>query len=225
MKTIIYQLILTLLATSSANALNPRSWEKNTKLNESHQSLAQKRSITIGILSTHFFYKNDNSGIESNIESMNPGAEALFHYSLNNITSLATGLSYQHNNIIHGESSLGLKTRINEVAIPLLLSIKLFQSSVPDMELAGGFYFGQYVSIKNSHHFFENDKKNYANLFSMDDFIGDTYVAIGKQSIIKKIPIGLDLFFRYRLKEHQLINRNIARAFYGIKFTYGFNLK
>jgi len=216
--------LFSVLLTNSVFA-SPTSRLEDTIPNGSHQNLVQKKSITLGILSTHFFHKNDNSGIESNIQFLNPGVEALFHYPLNDIASLAIGLSYQYSKIIYGERSLGLKTMMNEVSIPLLLSIKPFRSTIPDMELAGGFYFGQYVSIRNSFQVFEGGKKNYAELFSKDDFIGDVYAAIGKKSIIKKIPIGFDLFFRYRLKEHQVINRTVSRPFFGIKLKYRFNLQ
>jgi len=216
----------TTFVINSVNALNSSLCLGDTILkNSSHQNIVHKKSVTIGILLTHFSHKSDNSGIESNIEFINPGIEALFHYSINDNTSLATGLSYQYSKIIYGENSLDLNTKVREISIPLLLSIKPLRSTISDMELSGGFYLGQYVSISNSFQIYGYNRGNYAKLFSMDDFIGDIYVGISKESIIKKIPIGFNLFFRFRIKEQQLVNSKVSRPFYGLKFMYEFNLK
>jgi hypothetical protein len=225
MKIFICQLVFTILLINSVNAINSKFCLGDTILNSSHQNLVHKKSITTGILLTHFSHKSDNSGIESNIEFINPGIETLFHYYFNDIASFAIGLSYQSSKIIYGENSLDFNTKVQEISIPLLLTIKPLRTTASDMELSGGFYFGQYVAISNSFRIYGNDENNYAKLFSMDDFIGDIYLAIGKRLIIKKIPIGFDLFFRYRLKEHQLVNSKVSRPFYGVKFTYAFNLK
>ncbi|GEM_PF-2619227 len=61
-------------------------------------------------------------------------------------------------------------------------------------------------------------------MFSMDDFIGDIYIAMGEKTISKKIPIGFNFFFRYRLKKHEIVNHEVMRSFYGIKLKYELNI-
>lgn len=224
MKQYICQFILIIVTINSVFAINSTFCLEETVQNSNHQYPIQRKSITLGIPLTHFSPKSNNNGLEYNMKVINPGVEALLNYSLSNSTSFTTGLSYQYNKITYWEHSFDIKTITNEISIPLLISLKLFQSTVSDMELFAGFYLGQYVSIINHTNIFEENKKNYAKLFSVDDFIGDIYVAIGKKLILKKIPIGVDLFFRYRLKEHHLVNSEVSRSFYGIKLKYGFNL-
>lgn len=224
MKQPFLQLLFTIIIINSAFAINPTFYLEGTVRDSTHQNHIQRKSVTIGVLLTHFSPNSKNNDSDYDIRFINPGAEALFHYSLSNSTSLTTGLSYQHIKITHGQNSSDIKTVTNEISIPLFMSVKLFQPTIFNMELSSGFYFGQYVKISNNIDLFENDEKNYAKLFSVDDFIGDVYVGIGKKSILKKIPIGLDLFFRYRLKEHQSVNHYVSRPFYGIKLKYGFSL-
>jgi hypothetical protein len=166
---------------------------------------------------THFSPTNHNNGSDNKIRFISPGIEALFNYSLNNSIYFSTGLNYQYTKIYYGEYSSDIKTTTNELSIPFLISLKLLQSTVPDLELSTGFYLGQYVHISNNLVLFENYKKNYAKLFSADDFIGDAYLAIGKKSLFKKIPLGYGLFFRYRLKKHEIVNHEVSRSLYGIK--------
>jgi hypothetical protein len=224
MKQLFLQISFTVIIINSVFAINPKFYLEGTVRDSTHQNPFQRKSVTIGILLTHFSSNRNNNGSDYNIQFINPGAEALFHYSINKSICLNTGLSYQYNKITYWEHSPDIKSITNEISIPLLISLYLFQSTVSDMELTAGFYLGQYVSITNNTPLFENYKKNYAKLFSSDDFIGDIYASIGKNSILKKFPIGFDLFFRYRLKEHQSVNHYVSRSFYGIKLNYGFNL-
>jgi hypothetical protein len=203
---------------------NPTFCLKNTAQNSTHKDTVPRKSLIIGIPLTHFSPKNYHNELDYNIRFISPGIEALFQYSLNNSINFSTGLSYQYNKITYGEHSSDIKTITNEISIPFLISLKLLQSTIPDMELAAGFYLGQFVTISNNIYLFGHNKKNYATLFSADDFIADIYVAIGKELFLKKIPIGFDLFFRYRLKKHQIVNHEVSQSFYGIKLKYALNL-
>ena len=209
------------LFSENSGIQNPTFCLKDTAQNSTHKNpVHNKKSLTIGIPLTHFSLKNYHNGLDYNIRFISPGIEALFQYSLNNSINFSTGISYQYNKITYGEHSSDIKTITNEISIPFLISLKLLQSTIPDMELSAGFYLGQYVTISNNIYLFGHNKKNYATLFSADDFIGDIYVAIGKDLFFKKIPIGLDLFFRYRLKKHQIVNHEVSQSFYGIKLKY-----
>jgi hypothetical protein len=208
------------LFSENSGIQNPTFCLKDTTQNSTHKDPVHKKSLTIGIPLTHFSLKNNHNGLDNNIRFINPGIEALFHYPLNNSVNFITGLCYQYNKVTHGEISYNIKTTTNELTIPFLISLKLLKSRIPNMELSAGLYFGQYVTIANNIYLFEHNKKNYAKLFSVDDIIGDIYIAIGKESFFQEIPIGYDLFFRYRLRKHQIVNHEVSQSFYGIKLKY-----
>lgn len=224
MKLLICQLFFTILVINSVFAINPTFYMEDTVRNSDHQYPVQRKSITIGIPLTHFSPKSNNNGLEYYTGTINLGFEALFNYSISNTASLSTGLNYQYNKITYRYHDPSLKTITNEITIPLLITFNLFQNKMAAIQLSSGFYLGQYISIIQHKREPRSYKKSYAELFSADDFIGDIYFAIGKNTIHKKIPIGVDLFFRYRLKERTFVNFYVDRAFYGIKLKYEFNL-
>ena len=224
MKQLFLQLFFSAIIINSIFATNPTYCIEDTMQDIVNRNNVQKKSITIGIPLTHFAPKKNINGLDYKVKFISPGVEAQFNFPLSNSTNFITGLSYQYNKITYWENSPDIRTITNELSIPLLISLDLFKSTTSDMELTFGFYLGQYFTISNNLVIFGHDKKNYAKLFSTDDFIGDIYIAMGKKSIFKKIPIGFDLFFRYRLKEHQIVNSDVSRSFYGIKLKYEFNL-
>ena len=224
MRLFFSQLAIIFLFINPVLASELTSFGNDTIPNHSNKNIIQIESITAGILFSHFSPKNYSNGIENNTAFINPGIEILFHFPLYKTISFASGLNYQHCKIMHGQKSLDIKTVTDEITIPLLITLNPFPHTSQDIELTAGFYLGQYVRISNNVTFFENNDDNYAELFSSDDLIGDILIGMGKKSIIKTIPIGLDLFFRYRLKQHLSVNHEVYRSFYGIKLKYEFNL-
>lgn len=224
MKKIICRLAFILIAINLVFATESTIHARDTIPNSSHQNIVQKKSITVGAIFTHFSPTNNDNGLEYSTELITPGIEAKFCYAISNTVSLSTGINYQYNKITYRYDDPSIKTITNEIAIPLLINLNLFQNKTSGLQLSSGFYLGQYLSIIDYNRVSWNDKTNYAKLFSTDDFIADIYFAIGKNKIHKKVPFGVDLFFRYRLKEHSFVNFYVNRAFYGIKIKYAFNL-
>lgn len=224
MKKIICQLAFILLAINLVFAREPTIHARDTIPNSSHQNIVQKKSITVGAIFTHFSPTNNDNGLEYSTELIAPGIEIKYCYALNKSVSLSTGLNYQYNKITYRFDDPSIKTLTNEITIPLLISLNLFQNKITGLQLSSGAYLGQYISIIQHKREPRKFKKSYAKLFSADDFIGDIYFSIGKNMFNKNIPVGVDLYFRYRLIKHSFVNFYADRAFYGIKFNYVFNL-
>jgi hypothetical protein len=162
--------------------------------------------------------------LEYSTDFITPGMEIEFCYALNNSCSLSTGLNYQYNKITYRFDDPSIKALTNEITIPLLISLNLFQNKTAGIQISTGAYIGQYFSIIQHKREPRRYTKSYAKLFSIDEFIGDIYFSIGKNKFHEKIPVGVDLFFRYRLKEHSFVNFYVDRAIYGMKIKYVFNL-
>ena len=224
MRLFFFHLAIIFIFINPVMAIERTSFGNDTIVNHSIQNIFKIESITAGILFSHFTPKNYSDGIENNTAFINPGIEILIHFSLCKTINFTSGLNYQHCKIMHGQKSLDIKTMTDEISVPLLLTLNPIPHTVQDVELTAGFYLGQYVRISNNVTLFENNDDNYAELFSSDDFISDIFIGIGKKSIIKSMPIGFDLFFRYRLKQHLSVNHEVYRSLYGIKLKYEFNL-
>ena len=222
------EILFILLVITSTSVLGNYSLRSDTTLLAEHSESTHKLFFTLGIPLTHFSSKSDMHFTTI----VNPGVEALVHHHLNKTTRLSTGLNYQYSRYTYTPSSYNNYRNMNELTIPLLATFYLFYPNNLNPEFTIGLYIGQYISIVTDSDppriGFEEEpfvnKRNKAEFLSPRDLIGDFYVSYGHKAVFKKVPIGFDLFFRYRLKKHSPINNTISRALYGIKLNYQLKL-
>lgn len=221
MKLII--LLPILLLATSVLAAKTNSCRTDTARTANHQNTDHIKSITISTLFTHFSPTSNNNGLEYDTDLISPGLEIKYCYALNNSVILSTGLNYQYNKLTYRFDDPSIKTITNELTIPFVISLNVFQNWITGLQLSSGCYLGQYLSITEYKREPRKFQKNYSEFLSGDDIIADLYFDIGKNRINKNIPIEIDLFLRYRLKEHSLVNFYVSRIFYGLKLSYDFN--
>lgn len=181
-------------------------------------------SLSLGVTFSHFIPTNEAKDKYWDTPLLNMGGEALISYNFNENQSILTGFNYQYGKIALKDYYYGDRTMFHEITFPILGDFSVLNISKTKLFLRTGIYLGQYSKVKRETKGGKispdtNKWYDYPINNGSPNFICDYYVSLRNKPINTKVPIYLELFFKYRINEHWLTD-DISRFMYGIKLTY-----
>lgn len=230
MKLFFFFFIITILFTNSAIAVTTVSNSNDAgkmTVNPAIRDSTKRLFFSLGAGFTHFSPTGNAKEKYWDTPLFNMGGEALIGYKINKNISLSSGISYQYGKIALSQPSYyGDRTIFQETTFPFLASFPFLNRRETKYFITTGFYLGEYSHIKRETKGskISPDTKwhNYPIDKNSPNFICDFYFGLSNQPISAKVPIGFELFFKYRTKDHWL-NQDVSRFIYGIKIKHQFN--
>lgn len=230
MKLTFFQFVFAILFTNSVLAMNPVFYLEDSVKNISCKNQVKEKTISIGIVLSHFSPTKKGRDASSQTSLFNLGGESLINVNLKNELSLSTGLYYQFGKI--ETTFVKERTIFGEISIPVLVNIPLTHSDKNRLNISTGLYLGQYINVKKE---IGGDKlmadngwhelpPEYIEGYSSERLITDIYFGLGYREFENKNGFfQFNLHSKYRLNEHWL-NQEVSKLIIGIKITHFFKL-
>lgn len=181
---------------------------------------AQDKTSLLNINPQFSFYKDNYS--ENSFFPINPGAEILYEFGLNNKISMSTGVSYSYSIWKH---SVGVKSHFKRLAhemyFPVILKFKFNQKFFTEFGLYSGWLLkGKELYMNNIDIRYWRDNTENTNYSTSPKFSADLYFGAGFNQIIKENrTIRFIPFVKYKLKDNW-IGEIRERISAGVKMSF-----